>query len=147
MDKHTKLRWNSYNTLRTDAAQKLRDADRLGAQVAAKVIVAALPASATLRLTESDQSIDFEWDLGDILDADGNVIADIDSDSIVLTDGTVIPLNDDLMVHTVLTDLPQTIPLISGATGDAPATEYTSWFQPNGSTALIHLAPAASDES
>ncbi|MGW8431591.1 hypothetical protein ACWGJ9_10910 [Curtobacterium citreum] len=142
MDSRSKLTLASYCSLREDAAKKLRDADRLGVHLVANLIRTALPAAATLLLFESDQSIDFEWSLAHLLDADGEVIADIDSTGIALTDGTLLPFEDGETVWAVITELPERIPTV----GDLPAAEYTSWFHPDGTTARIDLTAAASDD-
>ncbi len=147
MDKQANLSLTAYNTLRADAAQKLRTADRLGVHIAANLIRAALPTAVTLHLHESDQSIDFEWDFGYLLNANSERIAYIDIDSITLANGTVIPLEDGLSVWSVIRELPEHIPTVAEGAADVPAPEYTSWFHPNGSTAHINLAAAASDDA
>lgn len=146
MDKQAKLIYSSYTSMRADAARMLREADRLGAHLVANLILEALPTAATLQLFESDQSIDFEWELAHLLNADAEVIADIDSTGIALTDGTVLPFEDGETVWTVITELPEHRPTVTIDGADAPAPEYTSWFHPLGNTALIDLAAAASDD-
>ena len=147
MDKLTNLTLSSYNTLRAEAAEKLRVADRLGAHVAANLILKALPTASALLLSESDQSVDFAWELAHLLDADGEAIADIDSTGIALTDGTLIPFEDGDTVWSIINELPEHIPTVSHGGADTPAPEYTSWFSTTGSTATVNLIAAASEDA
>jgi hypothetical protein len=147
MDKLTTLTLSSYNALRTDAAEKLRVADRLGAHLVANLILAAVPEAATLRLIESEQTSDFAWDLGQLLNADGAVIADIDTSGITITDGTAISFDDGMVVWGIINELPEHIPTVSRGGADTPAPEYTSWFSTTGSTATVNLIAAALEDA
>jgi hypothetical protein len=147
MDKLTNLTLSSYNAMRADAAQKLREADRLGIHLVANLILGAVPEAATLRLIESEQTFDFAWDLGQLLDADGAVIADIDTGGITRADGTTVSFDDGMTVWGIINELPERVPTVSNGEADTPAPEYTSWFAATGSTASVNLTAAASEEA
>jgi hypothetical protein len=147
MDKQTKLIYSSYNAMRADAAQKLREADRLGIHLVANLILDAVPEAATLHLIESEQTFDFAWDLAQLLDADGSVIADIDTGGITRADGTAIPFDDSMTVWGIINELPERVPTVTNGGKDTPASEYTSWFTTTGSTATVNLVAAASEDA
>ncbi|WIB65299.1 hypothetical protein [Curtobacterium sp. MCBD17_040] len=132
----------AYYDLKSAGAKASREADRLGAHLVAKAILAKLPNAAYLQMEESDQSVTHGFWANRILDENKAEIADIEDDVVTDNDGEDLNVDTGLLWE-VLTELPQSPPTIHDAATRTVsyAPEY-EWFEP-GTTAYIDLRKAA----